>query len=117
MKRILATAGLLLCSTGAAAWDWPWNDAPPERLAYCKGFVVGGLASYQSVDTYRTDLWLAWNYLIRAGAVDHSGAVAEYEAGRAQLDASMDAAAVRAVLDDASGECGLGRSGWQVTGW
>ncbi len=117
MIRILLAASLLVGSVHAAAFNWPWSDTPPEELAYCKGFVIGGLSSDKPADVYRTELWLAWNYLVRAGAVDHSDDVAGFKNGRGRIDESMDAAAVRTVLDDADGECGLGRSGRQVTGW
>ncbi len=117
MTRILAAATLVLFSAGASAFNWPWSDTPVERLAYCKGFVVGGLASNQSADTDRTDLWLAWSYLIRSGAVDHSSDIAGYDSGRAQFPEGLDAVSVAQLIEDAKGECGLDRRGRQVTGW
>ena len=117
MIRTIAMATLMLISGSVSAFNWPWSDTPEDRLAYCKGFVVGGLASNQSTEVQRTDLWLAWSYLIRSGAVDHSADVAGYEAGRAQFPEGLDAASVSALIGDAEGECGLNRSGRQVTGW
>ena len=117
MIRIFAVAALMLVSGSVSAFNWPWSDTPEERLAYCKGFVTGGLASNQAAEVQRTQLWLAWSYLIRSGAVDHSADIAGYDAGRGQFPAGLDAASVTALLDDASGECGLGRRGRQVTGW
>ena len=117
MIRNFAVAALMLVSSGVSALNWPWSDTPEERLAYCKGFVTGGLASNQAAEVQRTQLWLAWSYLIRSGAVDHSADIAGYDAGRARFPEELDAASVSAMLDDAIGECGLGRKGRQVTGW
>jgi len=117
MIRIVLALSLMVASVGAAAVDWPWSAAAPERLAWCKGFVVGGLHSQQAADVQRTELWLAWNYLIRSGAVDHGADTEDYAAGRARITEDMDGAAVQSALDEADGECGLGRSGRQVTGW
>ena len=119
MIRTIAVAALMLISGSVSALNWPWTDTdiPEEQMAYCKGFVVGGLASYESAQVQRTDLWLAWSYLIRSGGVDHIAGTEDYGTGRDQFPVGLDAPSVTALLDDKSGECGLGRKGHQVTGW
>jgi len=118
MTRILLALTLTLAAASAGATTWPWQEpvskAPPE---YCKGLVIGGLSSRQVSGTSRTDLWLAWNYVIRSGALDPAVAASEYQQGRAQFDQVADAAAASAVLQNSDGDCGLGRSGHQITGW
>jgi hypothetical protein len=110
------TLALASASAGAATWPWqePVSQEPPE---YCKGLVISGLASKQVSGTSRTELWLAWNYVIRSGALDQTVAASEYQQGRAQFDQVADAAAAEAVLQQSDGDCGLGRSGHQITGW
>ncbi len=118
MTRILLAFTFTLAATSAGATTWPWQEPvskePPE---YCKGLVIGGLASRQVSGTSRTDLWLAWNYVIRSGALDQTGADSAFQQGRAQFDQIADAAAAAAVLQKSDGDCGLGRSGHQITGW
>jgi hypothetical protein len=120
MTRILLALTLTLTAASAGATTWPWQDPPPvEPPEYCKGFVLGGLASHELSGKSRTDLWLAWNYVIRSGALDQTVAANEYQQGRAQFQEVADAAAAKAVLQQADGDgaCGLGRSGHEVTGW
>lgn len=118
MTRTLLALILTLTTASAGASTWPWeepvSEEPPE---YCKGLVIGGLASKQVSGTSRTDLWLAWNYVIRSGALDQTVAASEYQQGRAQFEQVADAAAAEAVLQKSDGDCGLGRSGHQITGW
>ena len=119
MSRALITLILALGATSASALNWPWTapaiaQQPPE---YCKGFVVGGLGSRLVSGMSRTDLWLAWNYVIRSGALDQTTAANEFQAGLAQFQDAPDAATAETVLQQADGECGLGRTGHQVTGW
>jgi len=117
MTRLAIVFILAVAATGASATNWPWQEVPEERLDYCKGFLVGGLASTQVAGNHRTDLWLAWNYIIRSTGVDHVAGTSEYQAGREQFAGSLDASAVQSMMDQADGSCGLGRSGHQVTGW
>jgi hypothetical protein len=118
MTRILLALTLSLTAATASATTWPWQDpAPKEPPEYCKGLVIGGLASKQVSGTSRTDLWLAWNYVIRSGALDQTVAASEYQQGRAQFEQVADAAAAAAVLEKSDGDCGLGRTGHQITGW
>lgn len=107
---------LLLASAGAGA-AWPWQSQSGFNAAWCKGFVAAGLASKQVQQKDRTALWLAWNYTIRQGAAGQLQDVATYQQGAASFGADMTAGQVQNVLDQASGQCGLGRSGFQVTGW
>jgi hypothetical protein len=118
MTRILLALTLTLAAASAGATTWPWQEpVPTEPPEYCKGLVIGGLASKQVSGTSRTDLWLAWNYVIRSGALDQAVAGSEFQQGRAQFDQVADAAAGAAVLQKSDGNCGLGRSGHQITGW
>lgn len=117
MRKLLFALALVLVSARAAAFGWPWQALPEERLLWCKGLIAGGLSSNQTAAVQRTDLWLAWSTLIRAGAADHSAAAEGYAAGRARFDGVANQAAVRALLDEARDDCGLGRFGRQITGW
>ena len=102
----------------ASAVDWPWQEPPlgkpPE---YCKGFVVGGLASNQLGGTSRTDLWLAWSYGVRSGFLHQNASTSEFQAGLDQFQNAPDPATAVSILQHADGECGLGRTGYQITGW
>ena len=117
MTRFALVFVLAVTATSAAAANWPWQEAPEERLDYCKGFVVGGLASTQVAGNQRTDLWLAWNYIIRSAGVDHVMGSSDYQEGREQFTGSADATALRSMIEQADGTCGLGRSGVQITAW
>ena len=118
MNRALITLILLLASAAASAVEWPWQDPavgkPPE---YCKGLVVGGLGSRQVEGMSRTDLWLAWSYVIRSGGLHQRAATSEFQAGFEQFQTVADAAAAESILQQAHGNCGLGRTGLQITGW
>lgn len=107
---------LLLGSAGVGA-AWPWETQSGVDAAWCKGFVAAGLASEQVTDDDRTELWLAWNYTIRHGAAGQLADSAAYQQGAARFSPDMTADQVRTVLDQAAGDCGLGRSGHQITGW
>ena len=117
MIKMLLVITLATAAAGASAADWPWQDEPEERPDYCKGFVVGGLASSQVAGPSRTDLWLAWNYLIRSTSLNKSATTAEYQARRELFTSDMENAVALAQVSDADGSCGLGRKGHQVTGW
>lgn len=118
MIKTLSALMLALATASASAVNCPWQDATVnEPLEYCKGFVVGGLASKQVAGMSRTDLWLAWSYVIRSGGLDHSAAENEYQAGREQFQSTPEAATAESILQKAEGDCGLGRTGLQITGW
>jgi hypothetical protein len=117
MARILLLLTLALTSSVAAAGSWPWQEEPEEQLEYCAGFVVGGLTSNQSAGPQRTDLWLAWNYLIRAGALGEIAGAPDFQTGRDRFSGETDAAMVASMLEETDGRCGLGRSGLEITGW
>lgn len=117
MTRFALPLILSLATASAAALELPWDTSPPpEHPQYCKGFVTGGLDSKLVSGMSRTDLWLAWNYLIR----DTASAPAvpdEYPRGRQAFQSAADNAAANGIVQDAYGSCGLGRSGHEVTGW
>lgn len=118
MTRFALPLILALTAVNAAAMDLPWQDAAPvEQPQYCRGFVIGGLDSKLVSGMSRTDLWLAWNYLIRSGALEQSASAGDYQAGREAFSSASDATAAETVLQDADRNCGLGRSGHEVTGW
>ncbi|MEM9256889.1 MAG: hypothetical protein AAGA91_15690 [Pseudomonadota bacterium] len=111
--------GLLLAMAGAQtmAWECPWADNTEQRPEYCRGFVLGGLDSQKVVGSDRTELWLAYNYQVRTQGVLYSDTEQEYWAGRNQFPADLSPDAARALVTETEGQCGLGRSGHQVTGW
>jgi hypothetical protein len=118
MKRTLFAWMFAFTATGANAIDMPWQEsAVSETPEYCKGFVIGGLASKQVAGTSRTDLWLAWNHVIRHGALNHDAAKDEYQAGWEQFQNIPNSTDAQSVVQNADGECGLGRTGLQITGW
>jgi|GEM_PF-695351 len=109
---------LATASASANALDWPWQaPAVGQAPEYCKGFVVGGLGSRQVSGMSRTDLWLAWSYVIRSGALAQTAAANEFQAGLEQFQNTPDAATAESILQQADGDCGLGRTGHQITGW
>ena len=108
MIRFTLAFVLAVTAISAGATNWPWQDAPEERLDYCKGFVVGGLASTQPAGNQRTDLWLAWNYIIRSSE-DPGAANDDYRQGRAHFDSLAQAANVQGMLEEADSTCAMGR--------
>ena len=118
MNRTLIGLILTVASASVSAANWPWQDSAAEAPSdYCMGFLVGGLASNEVGGMSRTGLWQAWSYLIRSGALDHVAATNEYKSGQEQFRNAPDAVAAESILQEAQGDCGLGRTGHQVTGW
>lgn len=118
MTRRFLTLIFAFAASSVSAVDAPWHQsAISETPAYCKGFVIGGLASYEVAGVHRTDLWLAWNHVIRSGALHDDATKGEYQAGWAQFQDIQDIAGAESVMKKADGECGLGRTGRQITGW
>lgn len=118
MNRILLALLLALASTHASADGWPRQTSTGgEPLDYCRGFVAGGLASNAVASMSRVDLWLAWSYVIRSGALAQGAAGKEYQAGLEQFQTVAADTTPESILQQAHGECGLGRSGHQITGW
>ena len=118
MKKILTAAILSLACTSANAINWPGQEPESvEAWDYCMGLVVGGLASSNVAGMSRSELWQAWSYLIRSGALTQMNPSDEYRAGITLFQQTADAKAAETVLEDAMGGCGLGRSGHQITGW
>lgn len=118
MKKLLSA--LILCAAcsnaNAAGWPWTYTDSSPAD--YCLGFIAGGLSSYDISGMSRTELWQAWSYLIRSGAMNPAEIEDDnFNAGKAKFDDAPNAAAAVAVLNDQQGDCGLGRSRHQITGW
>ncbi|RLA49330.1 MAG: hypothetical protein DRR04_01835 [Gammaproteobacteria bacterium] len=117
MTRFLLILALTATAASTSAANWPWQNSPVERPDYCKGFVTSGLSSTKAEGASRTTLWLAWNYLLRSTTVGESYGSDEFHAGQAQFIALLDSTDAVAILSDADGTCGLGRTGLQVTGW
>ena len=118
MKTKLVTLMLTCAVNSAGATDIAsLNSATAETPAYCKGLVIGGLASREVTGAERTKLWLAWNYVIRSGALHDDATKGEYQAGWDQFQDIQDIAGAESVMKKADGECGLGRTGRQITGW
>lgn len=115
-RTLLAFMLSLACATVSAA-NWPGQDSSAEASPYCMGFVVGGLASNQVGGMSRTELWKAWSYLIRSGVLNHSAAANEFQSGKEQFQNAPDAGAAESILHEAQGDCGLDRTGHQITGW
>lgn len=118
MTKILFTLILALASTHTSADGLSGQASPDgEPLNYCRGFVAGGLASNTVAGMSRVDLWLAWGYVIRSGALDQGPAGTEYQAGLEQFHTVAADTTAQSILQQADGDCGLGRSGHQITGW
>lgn len=118
MNRTLIAFMLYLTCISVSAENWPWQGSAAEVPSdYCMGFVVAGLGSNQVGGMSRTDLWQAWSYLIRSGALGHVAETNEYESGQEQFQNAPDAVAAESILQEAQGDCGVGRTGHQITGW
>ena len=118
MIRKFLTLIFTLTAASASAIDLPWQHAAlNETPQYCEGFVTGGLASREVGGASRTDVWLAWNYVIRSGTLKFNAVGDEYQAGGDQFQNTSGTATAQSVVQQADGECGLGRTGHQITGW
>ncbi|CAA0078496.1 Uncharacterised protein [Halioglobus japonicus] len=118
MTRIFLAFILTMTAASAGAANWPWQDpAQEEPPEYCKGFVVGGLASREVSGMSRTDLWLAWSYVTRSGIIGTTIASPEFQSGLGKFQTVADSTAANTLVEDADGNCGLGRSGLEITGW
>lgn len=118
MNRLLPAALLALTCNVALAAGMPWQEpALGQSPEYCMGLVVGGLSSKKVGGMDRSELWQAWSYLIRGGALEHVTASSEYNSGLALFNDAADTDAATAILEEAMGDCGLGRSNLQITGW
>jgi hypothetical protein len=118
MTKFVLSTLLALSLNSAATAGLPWLDrATGQSPEYCMGLVVGGLASNKVGGMSRSELWQAWSYLIRGGALDHVTASDEYKSGLAQFQGAPDPDAAESSLQQAMGSCGLGRTGHQITGW
>jgi hypothetical protein len=118
MMRNFLTLIFTFTAASASAIDLPWQHAAlNETPQYCEGFVTGGLASREVGGVSRTDLWLAWSYVIRSGTLNFNAVGDEYQAGWDQFQNTPGTATAQSVVQKADGECGLGRTGHQITGW
>jgi len=117
MIRFLFIFMLSLSAAHASAYNWPWQDIPEQRLDYCSGFILSGLSSTAVEGTSRTDLWLAWNYILSLKTIGQTDSQDEYDAGHGQFTDQLSVADAQAIVEQADGSCGLGRHGLQVTGW
>jgi len=118
MNKFIAALLLGLACAGANAATAPPQDSGlGESWDFCMGLVVGGLASNKVGGMSRSALWQAWSYLIRSGALDQISPTDDYKSGVSRFQGAADTTAAEAVLQDATGECGIGRSGFQITGW
>jgi hypothetical protein len=120
MNKLFFAVILSVTAVSAGASNWPWDNTEPQQPPqYCMGFVVGGLASNQVSGMSRTDLWLAWSYVIRSGALEQTVDATQsvYQQGREKFQNVADNAAATSIVQNADGDCGLGRSGLQITGW
>lgn len=118
MNRLVLAAILALTCNSAIAVGLPWQESTlGQSPEYCMGLVVGGLSSKKVGGMDRSELWQAWSYLIRGGALEHVTASSEYNSGLALFHDAADTDAANAILEEAMGDCGLGRSSLQITGW
>ena len=118
MHKFSAALLLSLACASANAASAPWQDSGPgESRDFCLGLVVGGLASKQVAGMSRSELWQAWSYLIRGGALNQFSPTDEFKDGLSRFQNAADTEAAEAVLQDSKGDCGIGRSGYQITGW
>ena len=117
MNRIVLILILASAAANASATGWPAQSSTEEQLNYCRGFVTGGLASKEVGSVSRVDLWLAWSYVIRSGAMSPHADGQEYQTGRDQFKSVATDADAQSIIQHADRDCGLGRSGHQVTGW
>ena len=91
-RKTLALMVSLACSTGSSVAGSSQHSGA-ESAEYCKGLVVGGLGSKQVSGMSRTELWKAWSYLIRSGALPQNTAANQLQAGLDQFQNATDAAA------------------------
>ncbi len=118
MKKIFITTFLSLACANAGAVNWPGQATNPgQSWDYCMGLVLGGLDSNKVGGMSRSELWQAWSFLIRSGALEQISPTDDYKAGLARFGEATDADSAETILEDVMGECGIGRTGHQITGW
>ena len=118
MNKFLATVLLSLACASANAASAPWQQSVPgESSDFCLGLVLGGLASKQVGGMSRSELWQAWNYLIRSGALHQMSLTEDFKTGQSRFQNAADTESAATVFKDAKGDCGIGRMGYQITGW
>ena len=104
---LLLTAALAM---PAQAYEWPWQSKQDVRYGFCKGFVMAGLAQSQLGDNSRIDLWLTWNYILRANLPEGSISEEDFQQGRDQLTALVTSGNFQGIREVTDQKCYLGRN-------
>ena len=117
MRKTIIAAFLLVSAQSGMAFEWPWSVTDIEKVEYCKGLLTAGLASPVPAGDDRTELWLGWNHLVRDAGVGYEKNPEQFRLGREAFASVQSQEDLQVVLQQGRGECGLGRSGIQVTGF
>jgi hypothetical protein len=107
--RLLVLSIALLCLP-AQAIDWPWQEEGEVRYDFCRGFTVASLNQSELGELSRTNLWLAWNYIVRQGPASLSLDAPDYISGMDQFTALVGSGDMQAIETIADGDCALGRN-------
>lgn len=110
MARFALIFLLVSASANTLAWQFPWQEPPPERIDYCRGFLLKGLGEFPVEGLSRTQLWLAWNEVINATSLERDRKMDEVEAGKAFFTSMLDSGDIQAILDEADTTCAMGTS-------
>lgn len=110
MPRFALVLLLVTASTNALAWQLPWQEPPPERIDYCRGFLLKGLGAFPVEGLSRTQLWLAWNEVINATSLERDRKLEEVAAGKEFFTSMLDSGNIQAILDEADTTCAMGTS-------
>ena len=94
----------------AQAIDWPWQEQGEVRYDFCRGFTVASLNQSELGELSRTNLWLAWNYIVRQGPDALSLEAPDYLAGLEQLSSLVSSGDMQGIETIADGDCALGRN-------
>ena len=110
MSRFILVLLLFTGSSSALAWQLPWQETPPERIDYCRGFLLKSLGAFPVEGLSRTQLWLAWNEVINATSLERARNMDEVDAGRAFFTSNLDSGNIQAILEEADTTCAMGTS-------
>jgi hypothetical protein len=110
MARFALIVLLFTASSSALAWQLPWQEKPPERIDYCRGFLLKSLGAFPVEGLSRTQLWLAWNEVINATSLERERKMDEVDAGKAFFTSNLDSGNIQAILDEADTTCAMGTS-------
>ena len=117
MCRIIVAALFLASANVSMAFDWPGAEPKIDEVEYCKGLLTAGLSSRTPAGDQRTELWLGWNHLVRDAGVGYEKNPEQFRLGREGFADADSQEAVEDILQQGRRDCGLGRSGLQVTGF